>query len=552
MLLALLAILALFYTVLLWIGVVHSYHHLHILLLVFQYALILPAIWAYLRAHATRESQDARISLPSRTGIVFLFAVVVFPLSWLSTRGLLNPDESGYSFEARIFVSGHLKAAPLVGATANVRATPDEDFFGNHVLRPDGWFPKFPPGWPGVLAVGYAVSAPWIITPILSLLSLVTIAAIGRQIFSEQVGLLAICFAILSSFYLVNSIGMMSHALCGLLSALACFCLFRGLDTGSLSYFWGMFACLGFALQVRPYTAFVLAVVMTAAALWRTRTQPAFCLRIFAIGCLVGGIALFAVLVYNQLYTGNWLQSPYALAAGAQAPPELSFHPARIWQGIAQYGRQTFEESLIGIFPFAYLLAGYAVFSEQEHRWETRVLAAIYISLVLAYLAHPEGSGNFFGERFHFEGIFAVFLLAARGAVLFIERWKSSRSAVTFALAVLVMMQLSQQAAAAITVARQGEPYRKLRAATAQVPNGIVFLHDSPGFVAKHFNLNQADWRHAPHIFLVDADPEQRNEWACRYQSSTWTVAEYDPKTHSALLDTQSTSCSVRTAQPTK
>ncbi len=550
MLLALLSILALLYIVLLWIGVAHSYHHLHILLLVFQYALILPAIWAYLRAHASRDSQYSEIALPNRTAILVLFAVVVFPLSWLSTRGLLNPDESGYSFEARIFVSGHLKAAPLVGATANVRATPEEDFFGNHVLRPDGWFPKFPPGWPGVLAVGYLVSAPWIITPILSILSLVTIAAIGRQIFSERAGLLASCFAALSPFYLVNSIGMMSHALCGLLSAVACFCLFRGLATGRLPYFWGMFACLGFSLQVRPYTAFVLAVVMTVTALWRTRTQPAFCLRIFAIGCFVGSLALMSVLVYNRLYTGNWLQSPYALAAGAQAPPELSFHPARIWQGIAQYGRQTFEESLIGIFPFAYLLAGYAFFTEPERRWETRVLAAIYLSLVLAYLAHPEGSGNFFGERFHFEGIFVIFLLAARGAVLLIERWKLSRSAATFALAVLVMMQLNLQAAAAITVARQGEPYRKIRAATANVPHGIVFLHDSPGFVAKHFNLNQADWRHAPHIFLVDADPDRRNEWACRYKSSTWTVAEYDPNTHSAVLDTESTICSATTTQP--
>jgi len=377
MFLALLSILALLYIVLLWIGVVHSYHHLHILLLVFQYALLLPAIWAYLRALQARDSQRSEISFPNKSVSVLLFAAVIFPLSWLSTRGLLNPDESGYSFEARIFVSGHLKAAPLVGATSNVRATPDEVFFGNHVLRPDGWFPKFPAGWPAFLAAGYRISAPWIVVPILSLLSLMTIGAVGRQVFSERVGRLAICFAVLSSFYLVNSIGLMSHSLCGLLSALACFCLFRGLDTGRLFYFCGMFGCLGFALQLRPYTAFVLAVVMTSVALWRRRTNVAFCLRIFAVGCFLGSLALLGVLVYNHLYTGHWLQSPYALAAGAQAPPELSFHPARIWQGIAQYGRQTFEERLIGIFPFAYVLAGYALFTEQEYRWKAWVLAAV-------------------------------------------------------------------------------------------------------------------------------------------------------------------------------
>src|SRR5262249_22216873 len=162
--------------------------------------------------------------------------------------------------------------------------------------------------------------------------------------------------------------------------------------------------------------------------------------------------------------------------------------------------RQTFEESVIGIFPFAYLLAGYALFTEQEYRWKTGVLAAIYLSLVIAYLAHPQGSGNFFGERFHFEVIFAVFLLAGRGAALLVERWRHASAATAFVFGMLAVLQLNQQAATAITVARQGEPYRKIRAATAKVPNGIVFLHDSPGFVAKHFNLNQADWRHAPHI----------------------------------------------------
>lgn len=541
MLLALVA-LVLLYTILLWIGVLHSYHHLHLVLLAFQYLLILPTILAYLRS-ARNGSSDQRITPPKLTAIVLLFALVAFPLSWLSTQGLLNPDESGYSFEARIFSSGHLKAAPLLGATPNVRDTPRELFFENHVLRPDGWFPKFPPGWPAVLATGYVLSAPWVITPILGILSLLTVAAIGRQLFSAETGALAVCFAVLSSFYLVNSIGIMSHALCGFLSALACFCLFRGLATGRLLFFCGMFAALGFALQVRPYTAFILAVVMTAAALWQTRSNPALCFRIFAAGCLIGGIALGAVLFYNRIYTGNFLISPYAQAAGVTAPPELSFHPAHIWQGIAQYGRQTFEESLIGLFPFTYLLAGYALFTEQERRRETWILAAVYLCLLIAYLAHPVGSGVFFGERFHFEGIFAVFLLAARGAMLLAQRWRLSRRAAVSVLALLSILQISQQAAAALTVARNGEPYRKIRSATAHAPAGVVFLRESSDFVAKHLNLNQADWPHAGHVFLVDAQPDRRNEWACKFHASTWTLAEYDPATHSVILTTAQTDC---------
>lgn len=542
MLLALLAVFALLYTILLWVGVLHSYHHLHVVLLAFQYFLFLPAILAYLRSNSN-GSPNARVPLPKICVIVLLFGLVAFPLSWFSTRGLLNPDESGYSFEARIFLSRHLKAAALQGASANVSDTPAEVLFGNHVLRPDGWFPKFPPGWPAVLTLGYAISARWIVTPILGILSLLVIAAIGRRLFSPDTGLLAVCFAALSSFYLANSIGMMSHALCGLLSAFACWCLFRGLQTGRPWFFCGMFASLGYALQVRPYTAFVLAVVMTSAALWQTRANRSLGLRILAVGCLIGGAALGAVLVYNHLYTGSWFVSPYALAAGVTAPPELSFHAGRILQGIAQYGRQTFEESLYGLFPFTYLLAAYGLFTERERRREVLILAAIYLSLVLAYLAHPEGSGVFFGERFHFEGIFAVFLLAARGVMLLVERWRLSQTAVARVLILLSILQVSQQAATAVTVGRQGEPYRRIRAATRHAPAGIVFLHDSPGFVAMHFNLNQADWGHARHVFLVDADPDRRQEWACLFHAQTWTLAEYDPRTHSAVLTTEPVRC---------
>src|SRR5258708_4945630 len=204
---------------------------------------------------------------------------------------------------------------------------------------------------------------------------------------------------------------MMSHALCGLLSVLACFFLFRGLASGKEVNFVGMFGCLALAFQVRPYTAFALAFVMTAAELWDTRTNPRLCLRVFGIGVLFGGLAAAGVLVYNHVYTGHWLVSPYALAAGAQAPPELSFHPSYILRGIAEYGKHAFQENLMGLFPFVYSLAGYALLREQQAGREVWILAAIYLGLVLAYLAHTEGSGVQFGERFHFEGIFAVFLL---------------------------------------------------------------------------------------------------------------------------------------------
>jgi hypothetical protein len=100
-----------------------------------------------------------------------------------------------------------------------------------------------------------------------------------------------------------------------------------------------------------------------------------------------------------------------------------------------------------------------------------------------------------------------------------------------------VLMQVAQQAAVVETIARRGEPYRKVREALAVSGiSGLVLLHDGPGFVAKHFNLNEADWRHATRIYLVDAEPDRRTEWACRYELPGWTVVSYDAQSRRATL----------------
>lgn len=523
------------YVGILILGTLQAYNRLHLLLLFLQYVVILPIVVWFLRSWSGPDNQKGlpRINL----GIPLIaFCFLAIPLSWFAAQGLLNPDESGYSFQARLYRSGRVMADPLIGATADVRQTPRELFFENHVLSPRGWFPKFPPGWPLVLSLGYLISARWLLNPFFGLVQLIAFAAIGRRVFSWETGPVAVLFGILSPFYLVNSIGMMSHALCALLAAAACFALFNGLATeGSLWYYAGLFACLAAMLQVRPYTGFVFAVVLTVAALWLNRGRRATLVRVFGIGTAFGAVALAGVLLYNHTYTGHWLVSPYAMAAGAETPPELSFSPAVIWQGVRQYGRQTAEESFIGAFPFVYLLAGYALLREKRRRKEVWILASVYLALVLAYLAHPYGSGVFFGERFHFEGFFAVLLLAARGLELLAERWRVQRWALVSTMLLFVIMQFTLEGTMANTIARRGEPYRKIRAElTASGVSGLVLLHDGPGFVAKHFNLNEADWRHAARIYLVDAEPDHRGEWACRYGVPGWTVISYDVQSHHA------------------
>jgi len=518
--------------------------HLDIVLLLVQYGPILASLVWLLRSQ--RDEANAP-SLPrvNTRAVAACFALVVLPLSWYSVRGLLNSDESGYSFLARIYRSGRIMADPLVGATEKVQDTPAELFYSNHVLRIYGWFPKFPAGWPLVLSVAYRISARWLPNAVFGTLQLLVIAGIGFRWFSREVGGLAVVLAALSPFYLVNSIGMMSHALCSLLCAAACLALSYALSTGKLSYYAAMFACLAATLQVRPYTGFVVTCILTGAALWLSRSNPQILIRVLAIGAVFGALAVTGVLFYNRTYSGHWMVSPYAEAVGSNLPPELSFSPSVILHGMKRHGPFMALETLLGAFPFLHLLAGYAVVKEKQHRREVWILAALYVGLVVAYLAHPLGYAVFFGERFHFDAFFALALLAARGVQLFLEELRSAQTIVRLAFAVLCFLQICQIASAIHGVSRLEEPYRKIRAAVS-TPNvsGVVFLQDSPGFVAKHFNLNDADWHHAPRIFLVDAEPDKRVEWACRYGFSEWYVATYDPQSHQARINEGHGSCS--------
>jgi hypothetical protein len=524
-----LALSILVYIIALFWGTHRGYGHLHMVLVGLQYLLILPAAAACLLGSGDDAKTGASLSGVHLSLAIALFALAAVPLSWYSARGLLNPDESGYAFQARIYRSGRIMAEPLPGVSQDFHETSDELWFTNHILRPFGWFPKYPPGWPLVLSLGYAVSAPWLLAPIFGTMQVLLLAACGGRAFCRPTGALAALMAILSPFYLINSIGVMSHAFCAVLVVSACLCLFRGLETGRLGYYAGMFAFLAATFQVRPFTGFVITLVFTAAALWLNREHRDRLLRVFGIGIVFGTIALAGVLAYNHLYSGHWLVSPYAMFAGSKLPPELSLNPGKIWQGIRQFAPQTIEETLIGTFPFAYLLAGYAVWRETQRRREIWILAAVYFALVLAYLAHPADSGGLpYGERFHFEAFFALMLLAARGLQLLAERWQTPRGKMVGVLILIAILQGAQQAATIHSIARRGEPYRKVRQAIASSGiSGLVFLHDGPGFVAKHFNLNAADWRHAGRIYLVDAEPARRSQWACMYGFSTYTVVSY-------------------------
>ena len=103
-------------------------------------------------------------------------------------------DEFAYLFQAKVFDGGH----------ATVPRDPSwqetKYFWQPFIIQPEtpypgttnyGRFGKYTPGWPLLLAIGTLFNAPWIVNAWIAALTVVLIYKMGRDIFSEAVGVVA-------------------------------------------------------------------------------------------------------------------------------------------------------------------------------------------------------------------------------------------------------------------------------------------------------------------------------------------------------------------------
>src|SRR5205085_7809312 len=100
------------------------------------------------------------------------------------------------------------------------------------------WYSQIPPFWPAVLAPALKLHAEWLMSPVLGALLLVVTAATARSTFADAtIAPVAALMMALSPYYLTNSVGIMTHAFCGVLIAGAIWLCFEGLRRRRLIHF---------------------------------------------------------------------------------------------------------------------------------------------------------------------------------------------------------------------------------------------------------------------------------------------------------------------------
>lgn len=521
----------------------YQVHHFVLAVIALQIFVFLPTVGYALRFHgaAGRRRPDV-LSRAAVSVYVLPFLALMLATGYVVAHGVLEPDASAYRFQGTIFASGELSASAPPGAI-NTPDTPEPLDFAHHIVHDGRWFTKYPVGWPAVLAIPEKLHFGWAAAPLLGGLLLVIAGLIAREAFGADAVAPTLWIAVLSPYWLATCVGLLSDALCAVLVAGACFYCLRTLHSRSLRNFVLMYAFLVAAFLVRPYTAFVASALYGIAALLRSwRNRPLF-IRVACVSALAGTAAITLTLLFNFLYTGDALLSPYALYRGRAVPSEITASPALIFENLLHGWRFSAQSVLAFSFPLVFLLAAYGLWFRRRSR-ETWLLGLLFPALIVAYLADSGGPSSVIGERYWFEGFFGIAILASQGLMALASAWRPSRRMVKAGIIAITCAQICLMAASIGLLDSRAQPYAVMRAAAKQLRNChcAVFLGDAPPyFYSRNLDLNTATWRNANVFYFNDPGPAQRQRWANSYGWKNWATIDYDPQTRSAVTDVSPT-----------
>jgi hypothetical protein len=327
-------------------------------------------------------------------------------------------DASAYYFQAKIFASGRLAAAPPDDLAA---------FQGPFMLAGAGrWFAQYAPGTSALLALGMVVGAPWIVEPLLGTLALWGIYRLGKLLYNGPTGLLALVLGALSGFYIYLAASYLSHTV-ALCFAVYCLLFFARFDRYGRGYDLALAASFASALYLtREFSGLVIGGATGAFVLFANRRALVAEWRRLLLGGLFAALALVTTanvyILYNAVQTGDPLVTPRAI-----------FNPADRYgfgSGVGFYGQHTFAAGLVAVdqiltalqttlygWPFYLTLAllpcAYLV-RRRVTRWDVfcGAMIVLLLALQIGYFYH----GIFLGPRYVYEALPFLLLLTARGA----------------------------------------------------------------------------------------------------------------------------------------
>ena len=342
-------------------------------------------------------------------------------------------DEMAYVWQAQAIAGGDL----VLPSPPNPKS-----FLTPFVIDYKGLrFGKYPPGWPVVLAFGFATGLEDWVNPLLAGMGIWLLYLLAKRLTTESNGLLVIVLMLSSPMFWLLSGSLLSHAWSLVLTLIFVLAWLDTFDINrekkrvkTLAYFavrqppkWLTVSIAGLSLGVlvltRPMNAIGVALPFFIHGLFLlARGDRSVRIRVLIIGMLaayVGGL-LFA---WQYAVTGNALLNPYTLwwkydkigfgegygrwGNGHSLEHAWYIIGYNLWKPNGTRGNVLGWENLWWIFmPF-----GLWALRKKLSAW---LVAGILPALVLGYIPYWTGSWEY-GPRYYYEGMLAVTILSAAG-----------------------------------------------------------------------------------------------------------------------------------------
>ena len=318
-------------------------------------------------------------------------------------------DEYVYQLMAQMFAEGKVSVPS---------PEPPEFFKFLHVINDGRYYGKYSPGWPLVLSVGYLLGVPWLVNPVLALITLILLYHIASRHFSIRVANICLFLVFANPFILFYSAGYYSHPSCLLFLTLFLWFYLEALDdlTVTRNYvYMGVWA--GMAFLVRPYTVVAALLPLSIYLIYTVvkSGHPRGVLGKLGIGAGVYTLFFACFLYYNYLLTGDPLLQPFT-KYGPSDHPSLSLTLEELQRTLTRnLGWRLLEMNtwvpLSIFFVFMYLFL-----RDTRANVKGVLMILVFASMMLAYLFYWFHGLNLHGPRYVYEA--AAGLILVSGVVL--------------------------------------------------------------------------------------------------------------------------------------
>lgn len=340
-------------------------------------------------------------------------------------------DEHANYFQAKVFAS--------LRVTADTpRVSPEAFFIPFIVNHNDRLFGKYPPGYPLLLTWGVLIGQPWIINALAAAVSVFGVYLLGRDLFNEDVGLLAALLGAISPMFVLLNGSLLAHT-----TTLAEVTIFawafvrarRSTERRRLIFAVLAGLSIGWAAITRPWTAAAIGAPFALIALRDLFDHPRVHIRAYAV-MLIGALLIASILpLYNTLTAGSPTANTYRLwwpyDSVGFGPGNGRGDEGHTWDKARLNFNLDFPE--LGVMLFGWpAVAGFALswlpvllgLGWPPHDKRDWLLIIPPVLLIAAHLAYWARGGSLYGPRYYAEAMPFLWIVAARGLIkLAAARW---------------------------------------------------------------------------------------------------------------------------------